>query len=349
MMRFRPLAGAIRKFMGRSLPDITALATDRWEVSPATLVHIPPAMSLPGQAERIQGTEFATIEHVVRVLKGGYDVREAPTMAYRVADVDLADGVLFAPGAQRHLRPRRARSLSYTVPREAMRGAMYESWTGNRWFGTWLSDDCLSYRLAEAEDLPVATSLVEDWSHQPIYESLLGMAPRRLDAVHFDEVVVFDDLPNNAGKAARAADMRARLLSGRDLAPARGVFLLRGRTGARRVLVNERQIADRLATEYGFLILDPSTSSLDEIAAACGQARIIAGVEGSQLFHGLVMMPHDATVLIIQPPDRTVAIIKSMTDRQGQGFAFLVGNGGLDGFTAEWSEVAQTLDMILTS
>lgn len=47
--------------------------------------------------------------------------------------------------------------------------------------------------------------------------------------------------------------------------------------------------------------MDPSTASVAEILAACAGARVIAGIEGSQLAHGMMVMPDDATFFAIFP------------------------------------------------
>lgn len=325
--------------------DLTALAKDQWELSPENTVHIRPAISLPGQVDRIRAAEFATIDHVVRTLRGRFDVLNAPTRAYRLTDIDLVDGVLYASRAQRHLRPRSRRSPIYRTPRESVSGTLFESWNGNRWFGTWLHEDCLTYRLAEAVGNPVTTAAAGTLTHMPAYEAKLGMTPRRVGSVHFDELILFDDESNNAGKAARAHDMRERLLFGCASAPVPGVFVLRGKTGAQRIMINERDIAERLAIDYGFLILDPMRSSVEEIAAACGRASVVMGIEGSHLVHGAVLMPQDALLFVIQPPDRACVILKALTDRRGQDFAFVVGEGTLQGFVADWTEIRRTLDL----
>lgn len=347
MVRFRALVGTLLKLMGEPSPDMISLAHERWDASPASVQHVEPAIYLPDQIDRILATEFASKEHVVRTLRGGFDVEEAPARAYRIQDVDLVDGVLLAAGAQRHLRSRTHLPLPYRAPREAVSGVLYETWNGNRWFGCWLAEDCLAYRLAETVGTPVATAERRMWSHRPPYEARLGMAPHLVGSVHFDDLILLDDFPNNTGKSARARDMRERLIAGHDIRPVPGVFLLRGQTGDLRLMTNEQEIAERLASEYGFLILDPSVSTVDEIAIACGQARVVAGVEGSHLVHGIVVMPQDATLFVIQPPTRATVALKAYTDLRGQGFAFVVAQGGLEGFMADWTEVRRTLDLVL--
>lgn len=345
MLSLRPLQAYGQRLMGSGQPDLAEGARDQWQLAPGGKRHVPPALHLPGQLERIRGTEFATPEIVMKALRGGYDSLDRPTTAFRVENVDLVDGVLYAKGRQRHLRARRSRSLTYRVPREVISATMYESWLGNRWFGNWLSDDCLTYLLAEPGSTTV-TSLLTPTGHMPRYESLLGMTPLRKDTIHFRELVLFDDMPNNDGKTQRAAEMRRRLLAGRSCSPLPGVFILRGKSGDARVMENERQIAEQLAQTYGFRLLDPLTASVDQIADLCGEAAIIAGVEGSHLAHGLAMMPPGAALLVFQPPDRTVAALKTLTDRQNQRYALVVGEGSTTGFTVSWDDVRRTLDLL---
>ncbi len=345
MISFRPLHGKMRSLLRRPIPDILSKDADKWEVAPGGPSHVPPAIFLPDQIERIRGTEFSPRDAVIRSFRGEFDVEQEPTFGYRLKNVDLVDGVLYADGRQRHLRARTSKSLTYAVPTDVLRGVMYESWIGNRWFGTWLRQDCLTHLLSETEGQTVTTAPPPK-GHVPRYEELLGMRPLRRQHVHFEELVLFEDLPNNDGKAERARDLRKRILAGREVAPLPGVFILRGSTGDERVLENEREIADQLAETYGFHVLDPTAATVDEIADLCGEAKVIAGIEGSHLAHGLATMPPDATLFVIQPPERVVATLKMVTDRQGQSFAFVVAEGTDTRFRVDWEEVQRTLDLL---
>lgn len=338
----RPGIQGLSRLLGHKPDDVAAYASDRWEIAPGGAVYVKPALMLRGQIERIRGTQFATVAEVVRDFGGGYDVPQQPTVGYAFRNALVLDGVLYAGPATRHLRPRAGRRPAGMVRQMPGRSAFYESWTGNRWFGNWLSDDCLTYRLAESAGLPMATSPSK--GHQPDYERKLGMIAARVSAVVFDELVLFDDLPHNDSKRERATDLRLRLV-GQECRGHRGVFLLRGATGDRRVLGNERQIAEHLATRHGFRVLAPSSASLDEIVDACAGAEVVAGVEGSHLVHGLVMMPAKARALVIQPPSRAVAALKLLTDRQGQDYSVVVGTGGDDVFHASIDEIDRTLDL----
>ncbi len=345
MISFRPTVQALQKVFGRSRPDLEQAAIDRWVIAPATTRHIPPARFLPGQLDRLRGVAFGTIDEILHGLHGAFDSNEGETLGFRLRGADLVDGVLYAARGSRDLRQRRRRLPAYVRPTEIANGALYESWVGNRWFGNWLSDDCLTYALAAQFGAPVTTSPCST-GHVPSYEAKLGLQPERITLAHFDELIFFRDVSQNAGKAARADRVRQRLTAGLTAGqPHPGVFLLRGETGDRRMLANEHAIADGLAHRHGFTVIDPLESSVDEIVGACASARVVVGVEGSHLVHALMVMPRDATLLVIQPPDRVVSVLKMITDREGQTFAFVIGQGSSNAFAASLDEIVRTLDM----
>lgn len=337
---------AVDKALGRSRPDLEAAATERWTIAPTTNRYVRPARFLPGQLERIRHAEFGSIREVVRDFRGGFNACQQPTLGFRLKHVDLVDGVLYAARGTRHLRPRRQRFPAYRPPAEVASGALYESWVGNRWFGNWLFGDCVTYALADRFGAPV-TTMAGASEHMRHYERLLGIAPRRVDSAHFDELILFRDAGDSADKLARSDRVRRALVGATEPAAHPGVFLLRRDSGARRILRNEAAIAEALQARRGFTIIDPLVTSVDRIIAACAGARIVAGIEGSHLVHGLMTMPQDAALFTIQPPDRACSVLKMVTDRQQQTFAFVVGAGHCGDFSASWNEIDRTLDMAL--
>jgi capsular polysaccharide biosynthesis protein len=178
------------------------------------------------------------------------------------------------------------------------------------------------------------------------YESILGMNPDRTARVHFKELIFFRDSSNNAGRSARAAEFRQRVLAGRTPKSHPGVFILRGMAGDRRLLRNEVALAEELARTRGFRILDPLQASVAQIVEDCGGADVVAGVEGSHLVHGAMIMPPRAALLVLQPPERVVGFLKILTDRQNQRYAFVIGSGGSAEFEVDAIEVQKTLDLL---
>lgn len=345
MLSWQPAIGLMSRLVARKAPEPEAVAHEWWEIAPGETRFVPPAIHLPGQIERVIATEFGTKAEVIRHLLGGFEVREGPTRGFALRGADLVDGVLYAGRARRHLRPGARLRTRAEMPEQRTSGVLYETWVGNRWFGNWLTDDCLGYALAERFGVPVA-SMPAPKGHAAEYERLLGHRPRRFESCHFDELILLGDRANNTDRATRGARLAARLRVGLDTRPHPGVFLTRGMAGDRRLLVNEAEIAARLRDGLGFRVLDPLACDLATILGACAGARIVAGVEGSQLAHGLMVMGRDATLLTLQPPDRVTSVLKISTDRQGQGFGLVIGQGTCDGFYVDGAEVLSTARLI---
>lgn len=341
-LSFNPGRYFLSKLHRGASADILTQAVDRQELSPRSVLPVRPAKMLPGQLDRIRGACFGGIEDVRRDFIGGFDSIQAATTAYRILDAVLIDGILYKGNTVGHLRPRSSRLPFRRVPLEFTQASLYESWLGNRWFGNWLTDDCLAYRLAETIGSPVTTDRLT--GHKADYENRLAMRALRADCAHFRELILFDDTSHNDGKQERATDMRRRLI-GDDAPRHPGAFLLRGRSGDERILQNERQVADHLAVRRGFTVIDPSSVDLDTIITACAGADVVAGVEGSHLTHGLMVMPDNARAFVIQPPTRAVSALKRLTDRQGQDYALVIGDGHERGFRADIGEIERTLDL----
>ncbi|WP_353144115.1 glycosyltransferase family 61 protein [Paracoccus sp. (in: a-proteobacteria)] len=345
MHSLRPIHNRLRRLFGLARADFFDTAVERWEICPAEVVEITPGIWLPDQIEHISRTEFGALPDILAQMQGNPAEHTSPTMGYRFRDVDFVDGVLHARGAERHLRQRKQSRLTYAPPRESLSGALYESWIGNRWFGNWLLNDCLAYRLAEDAGAPVTSAPVRG-GHIARYEELLGMAPHRIGDAHFDELILFDDLHNNSHRRARAQENRARILNGAVSKPLRGVFIFRGVSGDARILEIEAEIAERLEAEYGFLTLYIDRHDADELAHAAGAAQLVVGVEGSQLAHGVIAMAPGGTVLTLQPADRVTTSLKLLTDCWQQRYAMVVGSGTARGYLVEWDQIRRTLDLI---
>ncbi|SMO97836.1 Protein of unknown function [Paracoccus laeviglucosivorans] len=332
---------------GRPSAAFTDGAIETWQEAPGSVLQFRPALALPGQADRIRASVFATLPETVEALTRDGEVSEGPTIGWRFRDIDLVDGVLYRNGAELHLRNRRRRFGLAFRPRHAVSGALYETWTTNRWFGSWLMDALVAYPLAARTGMAMTTAPApKPSSHAAQYESMLEISPTRISGdVHFDELILFGDLANNADKWRRQRELRDVLLTGRDPKPVPGVFLLRGLGGDMRYLKNEAELAERLAKERGFLVIDPLNASANELIEACGAARAIVGVEGSHLVHGINVAPPDAAIVPIQPPDRVAATLKQLSDRLGQRFGLLVAEGNDTVFTLDWDDLARTLDL----
>lgn len=346
LIKSRPFLQRLRKqLIGRN-SEIESTAIERWEIAAQEVSVIKPAIYLPNQIDRIRDVEFETWDFTLQHFKGGYESVHKPTLGFRLVDVDLIDGVLYSRTASRFLGPHAQKSMAYRAPSlEIKTAAFFESWAGNEYFGNWLMDDCLTYFLAAEYGKPV-TSRPDLTGHRPEYQAMIGMAPDMLDRAHFDELIIFEDAGHNENRKLRLQAMQQKLRAGTRPAEAPGVFILRGSTGAQRILSDERAIAEKFAETYGFRIIDPIELSVKEIVEACSTARIIAGVEGSHLAHGIILMQPSTTLFVLQPPERCTSVLKYATDRQDVNYAFVVGFGSNDNIIIPWEDIAATMELI---
>lgn len=347
-----PLAHLVRARLAR-VPPLRALgprapaelATRRWQLAPPSQAITPPAVFLPGQLERITGWVFAD-EHPGREMIGGQAVTHAATLAYELRDAWLVDGVLYKGAACLHLSPRSHRVPQLHVHHELSDAGIYGSPAGNRWFGQWLMDDCPAYPLARDVGVPVTTAR-HPGAHATAYEAWLGMRPTVVRSAWLQRAVLFSDVGQNRDKHRRFRAMSDALL--RHVEPAAehpGVLIVRGLAGERRVLLGERALAERLRERRGLRILDPMQADVPTIVRTCAGARVVLGVEGSALIHGILALRPGAAVLALQPPGRFCGLYKHLTDRDGQRFAFVVGRPEGEGFRVDADEVERTLDLL---
>ena len=354
-MRWSPLpvAHVLRSRLSRAAPlrwlrarALSEVAQRSWELAPGSEQVIPPAYFLPGQLERVTDWVFAD-EHPGRKMSGNSSVTHGPTRAHLLEDVWLIDGVLYKGPACSHLSPRESRLPRLHVRTEIEQGAIYCSAAGNRWFGMWLMDDCPLYPLACESGRPITTQGPPK-GHARDYEAWLDMKPTRVRNALLRRLVVFEDVGHNRDKHRRFRALNDKLRARVDVEPHAGVFLLRGRAGDPRVLQDERALADRLAKHRGLTVIDPLRVDVPTLVRTCAGARVVVGVEGSQLAHALMALPRGASLVTLQPPGRFCGLLKDLTDRDGQHFGFVVGRPAGEDFVVDPSEVERTLDLMPT-
>ena len=343
-----PVLHMLRSRIARSpARALESVATRTWQVAPSDVRVSSRAYFLPDQLDRVTGWVFAD-EHPGREMHGGLRVEHAPTTAALLERAWLIDGVLYKGEACSHLHPRSQRWPRVRVEREIARAAIACTAPGNRYFGMWLMDDCPRYPLALAEGEPVTTDQPVA-AHVRQYEAWLEMQPTRVGAAFLREAVILTDIGQNRHKHLRCRALAEKLRARVDTSRHAGVFIVRGAIGERRVMRNELELAERLRDRHGFRILDPMTTDVPTIVAACAGARVVVGVEGSALIHGVQVLEPGAALLVLQPPNRFCSLFKHLTDRDDQHFGFVVGRMQGQDFHVDPDEVERTLDLFPAS
>lgn len=336
--------------MFREGQALESLALKSWQIAPGNTTISKKAFFLEGQLERITGTAYTDDPH--GAMHGGQMIEHAPTRAYKLKDIWMVNGFVYKGLHSFRLHPsfQISKKMNYfphvLMNAEIDNAALYSTSEGNQYFGLWLTDDCANYALAAAEGTPVTSNIIP-YSHMSEYESFLEMNPFRTNSAYLRNAIFFDDnWGNNENKHLRFAANRDKLLS-RFLATSHfGVFILRRNSGISRVMLNEIEIAEKLREKYRFKIVDVTQNTASEILAACAGAKVLIGIEGSHLFHGLMMLEPNSSVLVLQPPTRFSAVIKNTTDMEDVNYSFVVGIQKGENFYIDFEEVERTLELL---
>jgi Glycosyltransferase 61 len=318
------------------------LSDKQWVLHPYEESISAPAIYLDGELDKVTAVqEQTTYAYELRRIQGGIQEHLATT-AYRLRDVQIYSGYLY----------KRALKFPLTTAKETLFGAgkvenipnavLACTLDGNRYFGHWMTDD-LTLTLA-AQQLAKAIRTSQKLTvHQAEYKDLFDIHATSVTKAQCKELTIIEDFGQNKFKRERYEYMRSKLKEISPFQAGQGVMLLRGKSGVERSLLNENEIADFLRAQ-GFTIIDPQNMSAREIARQTLGAKIVVGVEGSQLMHGLFTLGEEGTMLMLQPPYRFNNIYKDYTDCLGLKYSFVVGKQVANGFEINTEALARTID-----
>lgn len=345
------LAWGMRRLIAGRAPDMNDMATRSWEICPAEAHTCPPAIHLPDALDRVTALSPWRDWQTERRFIEGSVIEHAATRAHLIEDVDIAGAYLYRGaarmqagfGAQQVLR--RGRGATQRLAE----AHLVSNWAGSQYFGIFLRA-VLPMELLPEDGAPAISVVTKPYEHEEGYREVLSMPrPSCVTAARVKRLTLYTDFGQNASKAARYAELRARLrrtlgTPAPDTRPA-GVYLKRGNTGERRHLVNEAQIEAAL-TALGFDIVEPAALDARTIAQRLLDAPVVVSVEGSHLAHAIYPIAENGALVVLQPPDRFAMAFKEFTDRANLRFAFTVGHPAPDGFSVGIDDLKQTLDMV---
>ena len=108
------------------------------------------------------------------------------------------------------------------------------------------------------------------------------------------------------------------------------------------------ELAESLS-ERGIRVVDVAKSSPQDVMRQCANARVVIGVEGSQLNNGLISIAEQGSMLVIQPPRRFNCHHKELCDILGVRYGFVVGESfdkSAD-FSVDTDRVHRLLDRLM--
>ena len=345
--RLTPLRARLRSRLGLEA-RIWDGAVRSWEISPAVdPASLPAAIFEEADLQRITGIapNGTTIENEIRIVRARRG-RHGPTIAHELRDAVLSHGHVFSRKGWARLGASPVPVVARGPMEEFDSAALGSTDFGARYFGHWIVDD-LPLLMAVRELAPPLSTLRSPTPTQQALQRLLVPDARTVTDAFCRRLVVLDDIGQNAYKKRRYLDIRSRVAALADpVVDTPGVMLIRGTTGNKRILENEQEVAASMRAR-GWDILEPEKADLLEIARRCAGARIVLGVEGSQLANGMMCMPDGATLLTIQPPQRFCMVLKHYCDCVESAYAFIVGiAAGEERFRVEIAALHRLVDRI---
>lgn len=309
-----------------------------------------PCIALPGQYERIEAGAFGIdVAKEVAQLQGA-PRKIGPTLRYTFHDVMISDATIYGRGRKKMFNLQAPPPRSGSGPggrrwEEYGEAAVRSSYIGCHFFGHWLRDDSATHLLASEYGTPISMP-TPSWPDQAGYLAVFGQSSLMPRRARVRRLILFEDITQNAHKAARFRRLRALVARGRA-APAgdRFVYLARGSGGKQRLLVNESEITEALERR-GVAIVQAEALGVEELLAALFGARLVISVEGSQLSHALYTLRDAGGVLAIQPPNRFFNSHMDWARALGMRYGVVVGERREGGFHVPVSDLLRTIDLM---
>jgi len=343
--RLRRLAQ--RALAGRAL-GIDEVSARSWTVCPPAQATCRPALCPDGEMDRVrQLSPYRTRPAEDALVRGGR-MALGPTLGYTLRRAHIADSHIYCGAFESVVGVGESGLWLPPAPSEPSihRATLVSTSTGTQYFGCLLLDDFALEPLG-AEPAGNVSMLSRPSGHEADYRALLGLLPKRVvRRTLVDELTVFVDPAWNASKAERYRQLRAALRQHvPDPAGTQRLYIRRGLSGQRRVMANEDELEAALV-RHGFTVIDPMKLSAAEVSRLSLDAKVVVSIEGSQISHAIFSMADDATLIILQPPDRFCMQYKEFTDALDMHCGFLVCEPGAAGFTVDIDALMRLLDRV---
>jgi capsular polysaccharide biosynthesis protein len=326
----------------RELEDV---ATSCEELSPAKKHYHPRPVFEESDLRRITGLGAGTTQaYEMEQTQAVWRTHKA-TVAYTVPDLLHIEGNFYARRFKHGVTLSSGKTLAWGQAPEIAGGVLGQTWLGAKYFGHWLLEDIPLAWLAA--DRGFALGAERQLQPQQVQYLELFNAPLNLlpAAAFIRSLDILQDSGLNDLSIQRWRRMRRQFAGTKQTGITPGVFLMRGSTGEQRLLSNEVQVAN-LLTARGFNVVNPGMAGLTEVRAATANARIVVGVEGSQLSHGLLGVADHGALLVLQPPFRFNNAYRERCDMLDITYAFIVGHAVEDGFTVNLNALSRLLDRL---
>ena len=340
-----------RLFLGQG--SLQAISYKQEIIFPEEKATLRPPLFLSGQLDRVEApkltdSRFVTTKESEIAAMTSTMIVHPPTIAYHIKDAVLFNGAIYVGNFKHPIAEKSLFDSNTHRPYRIKACALASTYLGTKYFGHWLADDCTKYMLASEFGNPLCLRMpASTFGHRQEYQTYFAQDWTSTDRARIDHLVVFQDFSQNSLKRKRYKFLRDRIKahfpqSGHDTY----VYLRRGKTGVVRTIQNEDEIIDALV-KRGFLVVDITSDSLDFIIESLLNAKIVVSLEGSHLAHWIYTSPEPGGLLVLQPPDRFLALQRAYAECLGIRYGFVVGENTEAGYYFSTSDILRTVDLLL--
>ena len=346
-----PYLRAVRRLLSGHAGNPQTISARIEILCPEETEEIPAPIYLPGQLDRLReysGPERWTNATTKAEIASATatTVTYAPTIAYHIENAVLFDGSIYTRHYRRPISERSLFNSTRDKPRHLKIAGLASSYLGTKFFGHWLTDDCVLHLMAESVGNPLFVR-GSGFPDETKYQDYFGQARTPTDRAWIDHLIVYQDFSQNSHKRKRIEVLRDRI---RARFPRNGretyVYLRRGRTGAKRLIENEDEIIEVLS-KRGFAILDIGSDSLEHILGTLVNAKITVSMEGSHTAHTVFAMPSKSALLVLQPSDRFSSYEHSLSNAVNMRTGFVIGPKQADGYHFLVDDIVRTADLLI--
>jgi len=322
------------------------LSDRQWVICSSEKTYAHPAIYLENELDKVTGIpKETTYDFEMERIRGGLRSHGATT-AYQLQNVQIRQGYIYKKSMRLRFTKRKESLLQFGAVESIDQAALACTSFAYHYFGHLLLDD-LPLALAAAQIAPPIILETPAYPQINEYKNLFNIHPRLVQQAHCAQLTIIDDIGQNQFKRDRYRSMRSQLIPHGSDQPPRGVMLRRGKLGAQRSLVNESEVIALLESQ-GFITLVPEDLSAAELVRQMVGTKIVIGVEGSQLAHGVLTLATGGVMCALQPPYRFNNSFKDYLDciEHDLRYAFVIGKRVADGFEIDLNTLAKTLDRI---
>ena len=322
-------------------------AKDAIILCPQEQQEVPSGIYLPEHLQRVTGATINCVLSTTMERMHQTHIVHAPTIMHHLGKTNLFGGGLWT--RQHQFIGRKINQNDLLKPVNLKQAVISDSDVGAEYFGHWVRE-VIPASFVGTDEIPSLSLRLPPHTHAAAYASMTKMRTIYANKGLVENLYFLSDFSQNSYKLQRYLTIRDNIKSSLDPKETgyKGVFIARGQSGSKRILLNEAEVIRHLQSK-GFDVIFPEKMTSGEIASRVWNAKIVITVEGSAQNHAIYSMALSGALLLLQPPSRFGIIIKGACDCMGIGWGFYVcapSNDGEGFYVDDFSDLDKLMDKL---